>query len=135
MDKATVVKDVLSVQQQLTDTRGEIERLTAERAHLEEQAAFSTLTATFALPPEPAVVVAQTSGFDPAEEVDAASAKLIRALQRVARAGIWFGIVWLPILLALAIGSAIAFVVGRRIAHRWNRPAIEFVEVAGEARE
>lgn len=130
MDKATVVKDVLSVQQQLTDTRGEIERLTAEKAHLEEQAAFSTLTATFALAPEPAVVVAQTSGFDPAEEVDAASAKLIRALQRVARAGIWFGIVWLPMLLAVVVGGAIAFAVGRWVARRLGRRGpIDFVEV------
>lgn len=135
MDKATVVKDVLSVQQQLTDTRGEIERLMAEKAHLEEQAAFSTLTATFALAPEPAVVIAQTSGFDPAEEADAATAQLIRGLQKVMRAGIWFGIVWLPILLALATGSAVAFVVGRRIAHRLSRPTIEFVEVGGSTRE
>lgn len=136
MDKATVVKDVLSVQQELTDTRGEIERLTAEKAHLEEQAAFSTLTAAFAFAPEPAVVVAQTSGFDPAEEVDAASAKLIRALQKVARAGIWFGIVWLPILLAVAIGGAIAFVIGRGVARWWSRRApIEFVDVGGSSGE
>ena len=136
MDKATVVKDVLSVQQELTDVRGEIERLTAEKAHLEEQAVFSTLTATFALAPEPAVVVAQTTGFDPAEEVDAASAKLIRALQKVARAGIWFGIVWLPILLALAIGAAITYVVGRAVARRWGRRTrIEFADVGGSAAE
>ena len=121
MDKAGVIKDVLSVQAELTATRGQIEQLTSQKAHLEEQAAFSTLTATFALKPEPAVVVAQTSGFDPAEEVDAATAKLIRGVQHVARGAIWLGIVWLPILLALAIGSGIAFFVGRRIARWWGR--------------
>ena len=121
MDKATVIKDVLSVQDQLTETRGTIEQLTSEKAHLEEQAAFSTLTTTFVLEPEPAVVVAQTSGFDPVEEVDAATAKLIRALQKVARAGIWFGIVWLPILLALLIGVGITWFVGRRVARWWDR--------------
>ena len=121
MDKAGVIKDVLTVQEQLTATRGEIEQLTSEKAHLEEQAAFSTLTATFVLKPEPAVVVAQTSGFDPAEEVDAATAKLIRGLQKIARAGIWFGIVWLPILLALAVGAGVTFVIGRWIARWWNR--------------
>jgi hypothetical protein len=121
MDKASVIKDVLTVQDELTTTRGEIEKLSSEKAHLEEQAAFSTLTATFQLQPEPAVVVAQTSGFDPADEVDAATAKLIRGLQQVVRAGIWFGIVWLPILLVLAIGAGIAFVIGRWVVRRWGR--------------
>jgi hypothetical protein len=133
MGKASAIKDVLTVQEQLTDIRGQIEQLTAEKAHLEEQASFSTLTATFYLPPEAAVVVAQTSGFDPSREVDAATAKLIRGLQKLAKAGIWFGIVWLPLLLALAIGSAIAFVVGRWIVRRWGpRPPIDWVRIPGE---
>ena len=132
MDKAAVIQDVLSVQDELTSTRGEIEQLTSEKAHLEEQAAYSTLTAMFFLTPEPAVVVAQSSGFDPSKEVDAASAKLIRAMQRVARAGIWFGIVWLPILLVLGIGLAVTFVIGRRIARWWNRSEPrQFTEVGG----
>src|SRR5574338_808283 len=105
MNRADAIKDVLSVQDQLTETRGQIEQLTAQKAHLEEQASFSTLTATFQRTPAPAVVVAQTSGFDPAKEADAATAKLIRGLQKLARAGIWFGIVWLPILLGLALRS------------------------------
>ncbi|HET7181044.1 MAG TPA: DUF4349 domain-containing protein [Candidatus Limnocylindrales bacterium] len=133
MDKAGVIKDVLSVQDQLTDVRGQIEQLTAEKSHLEEQASFSTLTATFLLPPTTAVVVAQTSGFDPSKEVDAATAKLIRGLQKLARGGIWFGIVWLPILLALVLGSAMAFVVGRWIIRRWGpRPPTDWVQVGGE---
>jgi hypothetical protein len=118
MDKAGTIKDVLTVQEQLTDIRGQIEELTAQQAHLEEQASFSTLTATFQVKPAPAVVLAQTSGFDPSKETDAATAKLIRGLQRLARAGIWFGIVWLPILLTIAIGLAIAFFISRRV-HRW----------------
>ncbi|HJP87704.1 MAG TPA: DUF4349 domain-containing protein [Candidatus Limnocylindrales bacterium] len=118
MDKAGTIKDVLSVQDQLTDIRGQIEQLTAEKAHLEEQAAFSTLTATFQLKPAPAVVVAQTTGFDASKEADAATAKLIRGLQKLARAGIWFGIVWLPILLTMAIALAVAFFISRRV-HRW----------------
>lgn len=122
MDKASVIKDVLTVQEQLTETRGQIEQLTGEKAHLEEQAAFSTMTVTFQLQPAPAVVVAQTTGFDASKEVDGATAKLIRAAQRVARAAIWFGIVWLPILLVLAIGVAIAFFIGRRLVRWWDRP-------------
>ena len=73
------------------------------------------------LQPAPAVVVAQTTGFDAAKEVDAATAKLIRAAQRVATAAIWFGIVWLPILLVLAIGAVAALFVVRWLARRWGR--------------
>jgi hypothetical protein len=119
MDKAGTIKDVLTVQEQLTDIRGQIEELSAQKAQLEEQASFSTMTATFQLKPAAAVVVAQTSGFDPSKEADAATAKLIRGLQKVARAGIWFGIVWLPILLAMGIVLAIAFVMARRLRRWW----------------
>jgi hypothetical protein len=100
MSKATVIKDVLAVQAELTTVRGQIEQRSAEKAHLEEQAAYSTLTATFVLKPAP-VLVEQQAGFDPASEVDAASASLVSVLQGLATAGIWFGIVWLPILVAL----------------------------------
>jgi Domain of unknown function (DUF4349) len=119
MDRADVIKDVLSVQAQLTTVRGEIERLTAEKAHLEEQAAYSTIKVTFTLKPAPVLEV-QQAGFDPGSEVDAASAKLVRILQRVATAGIWFGIVWLPVLLALGVFGVIVFVVGRRAHRAWT---------------
>jgi hypothetical protein len=114
MDRATVVKDVLSIQAELTTVRGEIERLTAEKAHLEERAAFSTLTAMLVLAPPPAVVEQQAQ-FDPAVEVEAASASMIGVLQGVATAGIWFGIVWLPILLALGLVAGVGIFIGRRV--------------------
>jgi hypothetical protein len=114
MDRATVIKDVLAVQAELTTVRGEIEQRSAEKAHLEAQAAYSTLTVTFALKPAP-VLVEQQEGFDPASEVDAASASLVGVLQGVATAGIWFGIVWLPILLTLGMLTAIGWLVVRRV--------------------
>lgn len=117
MDRASVIKDVLAVQAELTTVRGHIEQLTAEQAHLEEQAAASTLTVRFGVRPAP-VVVAQQGRFDPAHEVDAASARFVSILQRLVKAGIWFGIVWLPILLALAVGGVVAFVAIRRVRQR-----------------
>lgn len=114
MDRATVIKDVLTVQAELTTVRGRIEQLASEKAHLEEQAAYSTLAVTFVLEPAP-VLVEQQAGYDPATEVDAASASLVGILQRLATAGIWFGIVWLPVLAALAIVGGIAFLVARRL--------------------
>jgi hypothetical protein len=113
MDRATEIKDVLAVQAELTKVRGEIEQLTAQKTNLEAQAAFSTLTVTFALKPNP--VLTSQEKFDPAAEVDAASASLVSVLQGLATAGIWFAIVWLPILLAIAVLIAIGVFVYRRL--------------------
>jgi len=113
MDRATEIKDVLAVQAELASVRGEIERMAAEKAHLEGQAAYSTLTLTLSLKPDP--VLASTSQFDPRTEVDQASASLVGFLQSLATAGIWFGIVWLPILVTLAIVVGIGAFVVRRI--------------------
>ncbi|MEO7664888.1 MAG: DUF4349 domain-containing protein, partial [Candidatus Limnocylindrales bacterium] len=113
MARATKIPEVLEVQGELTDIRGEIERATADRVHLEAQAAFSTLTVRYALKPEPAAVVAR-KGFDPQGEVDRASGRLVHILERLAAAGIWFGIVWLPFLVALTVIGAVIVVPLRR---------------------
>ena len=109
---ATRVSDVLEVQAQLTQVRGEIEQLTAQLVALEDQTAYATLTASFRVPVV-AVDVAQAD-WDPRAVVDEASASLIDVLQALTTAGIWFAIVWLPILLVVgAIVGLVAFVVRR----------------------
>ena len=113
MDRAREIKDVLSVQAELTKVRGDIEQMTADKSHLQEQAAMSTLTVSFVLKPNP--VRAETQQFDPGSEAERASASLVNVLQGVATAGIWFAIVWLPILAFLAIVGGIAFLVLRRM--------------------
>jgi hypothetical protein len=118
MLKATKIADVLAVQQQLTDVRGQIEQLSTQKKHLEGQAAFSTLTVAYGLKPAPAVVTSQEN-FDPNSEIDKASASLVDVLQALVTAGIWFVIVWLPILIGLAIlGGIIALVVRRFLPRR-----------------
>jgi len=119
MTRATKIADVLAVQEQLTEVRGQIEQLTTQKKHLEEQAAFGTLTVTYALQGEAAVVTAQ-KGFDPGAEIDRATASLVALGQALAAAGIWFGIVWLPILATLGIVGLIGFVIARRV-RRWRR--------------
>lgn len=114
MNQAKVIKDVLTVQAELTTTRGEIERLTAEKAHLEDQAAYSSLTVTFVRTPEPVLAVQQDQ-FDAGAQVDAASARLVGVLQDVETAAIWIAIVWLPIMLALAIFGGGGIVILRRV--------------------
>ncbi len=113
MTQATKISDVLDVQAELTKVRGQIEEATAQKQRLEEQAAYSTLTVRFGLQPEAAVVVSQKK-FDPQTEVDRASANLVELLQGLATAGIWFGIVWLPILLVLGLVALVVSMVVRR---------------------
>jgi hypothetical protein len=106
------VSDLLEVQKQLTEVRGEIEQLDAARAALVDKTAYGTLDTTFGL--EEVAVQAVAEGWDPANEADRATATLVGVLQALATAGLWFLIVWMPILLLLAIViAAIAFIVRR----------------------
>jgi len=118
MTKAVKISDVLEVQSQLTDVRGQIEQLQTQKAHLEEQAAYGTLGVTFGL--ETVAVVEAQKGFDPAAEVDRATASLVEVGQALAAAGIWFAILWLPILAVVGLIALAAFIVVRRL--RRTRP-------------
>jgi uncharacterized protein DUF4349 len=113
MDRATQIKDVLSVQAELTRVRGDIEQMTAEKTHLEQQAAMSTLQVTFELKPNP--VRTEQQQFDPGAEAERASASLVAGLQGLATAGIWFLIVWVPGLLFLALVLGLAYLGWRRV--------------------
>jgi hypothetical protein len=115
MDRASTIDDVLTVQDRLTAVRGQIEQLVAEKASLEGRAAYSTLTVAFTLKATPVPVVADTA-FDPAGEAAAATSTLVELLQGLATAGIWFGIVWLPILLAVGGLVVAGVVVTRRMS-------------------
>jgi len=113
MNKATAIKDVLAVQAELTTVRGEIEQMTAEKNHLEQQAAMSTLAVTFELKPNP--VLAEQQQFDPGVEAERASASLVSGLQGIATAGIWFVIVWVPALLFLGVVLGVVYLGFRRV--------------------
>jgi hypothetical protein len=110
--QAVRIPDVLEVQAQLTNIRGEIEALTAQLADLEDRADFATLTATFTVPIVAVEVAAE--GWDPIAVVDEATASLVSLLQGLTSVGIWFVIVWLPILATIgAIVLATAWVLRR----------------------
>jgi hypothetical protein len=108
------ISDLLEVEAQLTQVRGEIEQLDAQRAQLADQVAYGTLVTTFGL--EEIAVQQQAQGWDPRQDVDAASATLIGAGQALVSAGIWFGIVWLPVILVLLV----LILVGRWAFRRWG---------------
>jgi hypothetical protein len=64
MDKATQIQDVLSLQRELTQVRGQIERIQGRKTYLERRTDMATVTLALRLPPAAA---AQTSGgaWDP----------------------------------------------------------------------
>jgi hypothetical protein len=111
--RAAKISDVLEVQAQLTTVRGEIEELSAQLKDLNDRSSYATLSASFATPIV-AVQVAQDR-WEPAKVVDLATASLVDILQSLTTAGIWFAIVWLPILLVFGIVVAVVLAVLRRL--------------------
>jgi Ca-activated chloride channel family protein len=116
MNKATVIADVLNVQNQLTQTQGQIEQLKAQRDHLKNQAAMSTLTVTLQLPSK-TVTTQATEEWNLSNQIDQAGAALVRIGQGMATMAVWAVVVILPIGLAILILLAIAKIF-RRITRR-----------------
>ncbi len=111
---ASSIDDLLKVESQLAELRGQIERLDAQRSGLVDQAALGTLTVTFGKVVTAIVAVVEEAGWDAREDVSAATSTLVGMLQALTSAGIWFGIVWMPILLGLAALALIARFLVRR---------------------
>ena len=116
--QAPKTSDLLEIEARLTDTRGEIERLSAQQATLSDQAAMATLTVTMGT--EAVAVTQAAANWDPAAEVDRASATLIGVGRALVSFGIVFAIVWLPILAGLAIVAFVGLGIARRVG--WRRP-------------
>jgi hypothetical protein len=116
-EKAPKVSDLLEIQARLTDTRGEIERLSAQQAQLTGQVALATLTATFGT--EVVAVTQAAARWDPAAEVDRASATLISIVQAGVSGVIVLAIVWVPVLMTGAVLVVIAVAIARRLG--WRR--------------
>lgn len=119
MDRAATIEEILTVQQELTRIRGEIEQAASQRADLQERATYSTLTVRFGLVPAAAPSATPSPspavpGFDVGAEVAGATDTLVGILERLATVGIWFGIVWLPIILVLAALGLAAWAIVRR---------------------
>jgi hypothetical protein len=116
MNKAVLMADVLAVQDQLTQTQGQIEQLTAQRDHLTNQAAMSTLTVTFQLPGK-TVTTQAAQDWTLSGQIDQAGAALVRVGQGLATIGVWLLVVVLPIGFAALFLLAIVALL-RRIFRR-----------------
>ena len=51
MDKATQIQDVLALQRELTNVRGQIERIQGRKTYLERRSDMATITLSLRLPP------------------------------------------------------------------------------------
>ncbi len=119
MARASSVPDVLAVQSQLTQTQGQIEQLTAQRDHLNDQAAMSTLTVSFSLE-SPTVTTQAAQDWTLANQIDQAGAALVRIGQGIVTIGVWAVIVVVPVAIGLLV-LLILLVIGRRITRRGRR--------------
>jgi hypothetical protein len=107
MARATAIPDVIAVETQLSDTQGQIEQLTAQRDHLANLAAMSTLTVSFQMPSKTVTTLA-TQDWTLGSQVDEAAAALVRIGQGLATIVVWVAIVVLPLGLAVLILLGIA---------------------------
>jgi hypothetical protein len=113
MAQATKIPDILEVQSQLTNVRGQIEQLVAERDHLKDQASYGTLTVGWTVP---LVALSQAQqGWDPAKTIDEAVAQLVQLGQGIFSIAIWFAIVGLPLLIVGLVLLGVALFVVRRM--------------------
>jgi hypothetical protein len=116
-EDATGIDQLLNVESRLADLRGQIEQLDAQRASLTDRAALGTLTVTFGKVAEAiAAVAVEEPAWDARKDVSAATSTLVGVLQALTSAGIWFGIVWLPMLVVLLAVALVVRAVVRRIA-------------------
>lgn len=122
MARATKIQDVLDVQTQLTDVRGQIEELQTETAHLEKQAALGTLMVSFSLPVTP--IAAVTTGWDPGSDLDRAVAQLVSIGQGLLTDAVWFVVVWVPVLVGLGVVALVASLVARALRRSGRLPRI-----------
>ena len=113
-EKATAIEDLLEVESRLSQLRTQIEQLDAQRASLEDRASLGTLTVTFGRAITAIVEAAEATAWDARKDVTEATGTLVGVLQTLTSAGIWLGIVWLPVLAMLGLlALAVRFVLRR----------------------
>jgi len=120
MAKAISIDDVLAVQQKLTDVRGQIEQLQAQRDSLANRATLATITVNWQVPVTAVATVNQ--GWDLGHEVDRAFAALVGFGQSLATLAIWLLIAVMPIVLPTVI---VGLVIYRLLRPRLNRVTVD----------
>jgi hypothetical protein len=117
MDGANKTEDVLAVFNQLTYIRQEIEQVKGQMKYYRESAAMSAVTVE--LLPDALSQPIQVGGWRPQGVVRDAVEALVGALQGLATAIIWIGILILPLALVLGVPVILAL---RFLVRRIRRP-------------
>ena len=113
MEQAEKTEDVLSVFNQLTQIRGEIEQIKGRMQYLSQSAALATISVT--LIPDQLAQPVQVAGWRPEGVAKSAIEALIAALQGLASLAIWLVIVILPVgLIILSPFIALVVILRRR---------------------
>jgi uncharacterized protein DUF4349 len=120
MAKAVTIDDVLAVQKQLTDVRGQIEQLQAQRDNLANRATLATLTVNWQVPVTAVATVNQ--GWDLGHEIDRAFAALVGFGQTLATLAVWLLVAVVPIVVPVVVVALIAY---RVLRPRSNRVTTE----------
>ncbi len=123
MARAVAIPDVIAVENQLSQTQGQIEQLTAQRDHLKDQAAMSTLTVMVQLPGK-TVTTQATQDWTLGSQVDEAAAALVRIGQGLATMGVWAVVVLLPIGFGLLMLLALFGLTRRILGRGRNRSSV-----------
>lgn len=119
LDDARTVEEALSVNQRLSQVEEQLERLKGQRNALDQQTSFSTITVEIApMIPEQATIE-ETTEWSPAETFADATEVLMVIVQRGVDAGIWFGVLGLPVVIVL--GAVV--LIGRRLLP--SRPPVQ----------
>jgi hypothetical protein len=118
MASATRTEDVMSVFNQLTQVREQIEVIKGQMKYYEESAAMSAIDIT--IRSKASIAPLTIGGWQPAGVARDAIQSLINALKFFANAGIWFVLFLLPVLILLCIPVVIVFLIIRAFVRRKN---------------
>ncbi|HEX7557137.1 MAG TPA: DUF4349 domain-containing protein [Leptolinea sp.] len=116
MASATKTEDVMSVFNQLTQVREQIEVTKGQMKYYEESAAMSAIDIT--VRSKTAVAPLSIGGWQPGGVARDAIQSLINAIKFIANASIWIILFLIPVLVILFIPVWILFVIIRAIARR-----------------
>jgi hypothetical protein len=122
MDRATQIQDVLSLQRELTNVRGQIERIQGRKTYLERRTDMATITLSLRLPPVTGSQPTVGGAWDPlavALRGWQASLAVLRGVAEVLIVAIAFS--WW--LVPLAVGGAYVWLRHRRAAAPTPAPA------------
>jgi hypothetical protein len=117
MEEAKRTEDVLNVFNQLTSIRGQIEQVQGQIKYYRESAAMSLIS--ISLLPDALSQPIEIGGWKAEGVAKEAVEALVRALQDLATAGIWLGILVLPLALIFLLPL---WLIGRAVVRRMRRP-------------